>query len=416
MTFTSPAGSAAETSAPVARFLDRRTPPHIATLILLAGLSALSMNIFLPSLPAMTIYFDADYRLVQLSVALYLGMNAVLQIFIGPISDRYGRRPVILWAIVIFLGATLGCIWAPTIGIFLAFRMVQAVVVAGMVLSRAVVRDMVSQDQAASMIGWVTMGMAVVPMIGPLFGGILDEWFGWQSNFWLLFILGCALFWLILRDLGETAVTRSVGLAAQFAEYPELLTSRRFWGYVACALFASGVFFAYLGGAPYVGTRVFGLSAAELGVWFGAPALGYMVGNGISGRYSQQAGINTMIVWGTFVTLAGMGLSLALHYGGLNIPPVFFGLMTTVGLGNGLVLPNATAGMLSVRPHLAGTASGLGGSIMIGGGALLSAFAGWVLAAGHDAAPLLWTMGATALCSVGSIAYVLRRERNLRIA
>ena len=190
---------------PMVRFLDRTTPPHIVTLILLTGLGALSMNIFLPSLPRMTAHFATDYRLMQLSVALYLAVNAALQILIGPISDRYGRRPVFLWGVAVFMLATLGCLFSPTIEIFLLFRMLQAVVVVGLVLGRAVVRDMYPADQAASQIGYVTMGMAVVPMIGPAIGGVLDESFGWQANFWMLFGLGGLVLALTWRDLGETA-------------------------------------------------------------------------------------------------------------------------------------------------------------------------------------------------------------------
>jgi DHA1 family bicyclomycin/chloramphenicol resistance-like MFS transporter len=290
---------------PAVRFLDRATPPHIFTLIVLTGLGALSMNIFLPSLPAMTEHFATDYRLMQLSVALYLAVNAVLQIVVGPVSDRYGRRPVLLWAIAIFLIATLGCILAPTVEVFLAFRMLQAVVVAGLVLGRAVVRDMYPADQAASQIGYVTMGMAVVPMIGPAIGGVLDETLGWQANFWMLAILGALVLALIWRDLGETAARGSASFAEQFGEYPELFRSRRFWGYCSAAAFASGAFFAYLGGAPYVGSEVFGLSAGEVGLYFGAPALGYFFGNWISGRYSTRVGINGMILWGTILSATG---------------------------------------------------------------------------------------------------------------
>ena len=160
------------------QFLDRSTPPNIFTLILLAGVSALCMNIFLPSLPSMTEYFDTDYGVMQLSIAVYLAVNAVLQIVVGPISDKFGRRPVILAGLAIFLAATIGCIYAPNAAVFLTFRMLQAAVVVAMVLSRAVVRDMVSADEAASMIGYVTMGMTVVPMLGPALGGLLDSAFG----------------------------------------------------------------------------------------------------------------------------------------------------------------------------------------------------------------------------------------------
>lgn len=395
------------------RFLDRATPPHIFTLIVLTGLGALSMNVFLPSLPQMTEHFATDYRVMQLTVALYLAVNAALQIVIGPISDRYGRRPVLLGGVGIFLLATLGCIFAPSIEIFLFFRMVQAVVVVGLVLGRAVVRDMYPADQAASQIGYVTMGMAVVPMIGPAIGGVLDESFGWQANFWLLFALGVLVLALTWRDLGETARATSASFAAQFREYPELLASRRFWGYCLAAAFASGAFFAYLGGAPYVGSEVFGLSPALVGFFFGAPALGYFFGNWTSGRFSVRLGINAMILWGTVISAAGLVMSLILFMLGLKTAVVFFGFMTFVGFGNGMVLPNATSGMLSVRPHLAGTASGLGGAIMIGGGAALSALAGALLTGGNGAYPLIAIMLVTSLMAVASILYTIRRERQV---
>lgn len=398
---------------PVIRFLDRTTPPHISTLILLSGLSALAMNIFLPSLPGMTAYYQTDYRVMQLSVAVYLAVNAVLQILIGPISDKFGRRPVLLWGMVLFLVATLGCILAPTAEIFLAFRMAQAVITVAMVLTRAAVRDMYPQDQAASMIGYVTMGMAVVPMIGPAIGGALDEVFGWKANFWMLFGLGALCLWLVWSDLGETARTSGKTLPQQFREYPELLTSQRFWGYAMAAAFTSGAFFAYLGGAPFVGTEVFGLSPAQLGLYFGAPAVGYMLGNFLSGRFSVRYGINRMILWGCSTCAGGLAISLAIFLSGNGSLLSFFGLMTFVGLGNGMTIPNATSGMLSVRPHLAGTASGLGGALMIGGGAALSAFAGALLGPGTGATPLLWLMFTTSAAGVVAINVVIWRERRL---
>ncbi|MDA7428533.1 multidrug effflux MFS transporter [Primorskyibacter aestuariivivens] len=401
--------------APQVRFLDRTTPPHIVTLILLAGMSALAMNIFLPSLPGMTEYFDTEYRLMQLSVAIYLGVNAVLQLFVGPISDMMGRRPVILWGLGIFVLATLGCIFAPNVAVFLIFRMVQASVVVAMVLSRAVVRDMVPQDQAASMIGYVTMFMAIVPMLGPAVGGVLDEFFGWKANFWLLLVLGAATFWLAWSDLGETSGRSGQTLWRQFGDYPELLNSPRFWGYALSAALSSGAFFAYLGGAPFVGSEVFGLDPAVLGILFGAPAIGYMIGNGISGRYSARIGINQMILWGAAICLGGLGVSILVFVAGYGSAWVFFGFMTFVGLGNGMVIPNATAGTLSVRPHLAGTASGLGGAIMIGGGAGLSALAGAMLRPGTGAWPLLWIMFGTVALGLVCILLVIRREKRLHM-
>ena len=398
---------------PAIRFLDRSTPPHIATLILLAGMSAIVMNMFLPSLPNMTAHFQTDYRLMQLSVALYLGVSAAMQVVIGPVSDKYGRRPVVLAGLSIFLLATLGCIFAPTAEIFLFFRMCQAIVAVAMVLSRAAVRDLYEQDKAASMIGFVTMGMAVVPMISPMVGGVLDELFGWKANFWALLFLGALTLWLAWRDMGETATKSGKSLPQQFAEYPELLTSPRFWGYSLAAAFCSGAFFAYLGGGPFVGSVVFGMTPFWVGIYFGAPALGYFFGNWITGSFAQRFGANRLVLIGTLINFGGILLSLCIFLAGFGSPLSFFGLMSFVGLGNGLVIPNATAGMLSVRPHLAGSASGLGGAIMIGGGAALSALAGAMLSEETGAFPLLYIMLATAIAAVASILAVLLRERRL---
>ena len=391
-----------------------RTPPHILTLVALVGVSTLSMNVFLPSLPAMAEWFQADRALIQLAVGAYLAVNAVLQLIVGPLSDRYGRRPVILWGIALFMVATLGCLWAPTVETFLIFRMGQAAIVTAMVLSRAIVRDLYPQEKAASMLGYVTMGMSVVPMIGPAVGGVLESWFGWQSNFWLLLACGAALWALTHVDVGETAPMAGGSFRAQVREYPDLLTSPRFWGYCLTAALASGSFFAYLGGAPFVGAEIYGLTPAQLGLYFGAPALGYMIGNGISGRYSQRFGVDRMVLWGAVGQAAGLSALLLLTWvAGAMTPAVFFGFMTFLGLGNGLVIPNATAGMLSVRPHLAGTASGLGGSMMLGGGAALSAVAGWVLGDGDSALPLIALMTASGSCAVVAIALTIRRNRRL---
>jgi DHA1 family bicyclomycin/chloramphenicol resistance-like MFS transporter len=395
------------------RFLSRKGPPHIATLILLSGLSALGMNIHLPSLPGLAEYFQTDYRLMQLSVAVYLAMNAVMQILIGPVADMLGRRPVILWGVALFLLATLGCIFAPTAEIFLLFRAGQAVVAVAIVLSRAAVRDMYPPDQAASMIGYVTMGMAIVPMIGPAIGGKLDEWFGWQANFWLLMLIGGLGLALTFFDFGETARKSGKSLVQQFREYPELLKSPRFWGYSLASGLASGAFFAYLGGAPYVGTQVYGLTTAQLGVYFGAPAAGYFLGNWISGAFSARLGINKMVLWGCWLNGFGVAISAGLTLAGFGTVYTFFGFMTLVGVGNGMAIPNATSGALSVRPHLAATASGLSGAIMLGGGAALSALAGALLTPGSGPMPLLVIMLLTAVAGIASIQLVIRRERAL---
>lgn len=382
-------------------------------MIALTSLAALSMNLFLPSLPGMTAHFETSYGIMQIAVAGYLGVNAAMQLVIGPISDRFGRRAVMLWAIVAFCLATLGCLLATHVAVFLVFRMAQAAIVAGLVLPRAAIRDLYDQDESASMIGYVTMGMSVAPMLAPALGGVLDGLFGWQASFVALLLSGLAVGALAFFDMGETAARSTGNFRQQAAQYPDLLRAPRFWGYAGTAALSSGAFFAYLGGAPYVGSAVFGMSPSVLGVYFGAPAVGYLVGNGLTGRFAARVGTNRMVLIGCFVTAVGLSLSLLLSLAGLGGPLAFFGFMTFVGLGNGLVIPNATAGSLSVRPHLAGTASGLGGAIMIGGGAGLSALAGWILAGAQSDRPLLWLMLLTSLGSVASILYVIRREARL---
>ncbi len=395
------------------RFADRSTPPHVFTLVLVASMTALTMNVFLPSLPAMAAHFNTEYRVIGLAVSLFLAVNAVLQIIVGPLSDWFGRRIVLIVSITIFLAATLGCIYAPTIESFLFFRMCQAVVATGMVLSRAIVRDVVPMNQAASMIGYVTMGMSLVPMIAPAIGGKLDEWFGWQANFWLMFGFGIVLLSLVLADLGETLHTRKARFTEQFTAYPTLLTSYRFWGYALASAFASGAFFAYLGGAPFLATDYFGLPPATMGFYFGFPAVGYLLGNAFSGRFSTRFGINRMVLWGCILTLAGVLLHLGVYLAGLRDPFLFFAFFTFVGIGNGLVMPNGAAGLVSVRPDLAGSASGLGGAIQIAGGASLSALAAAMLSEGSTPLPLLLLMVATAVGSLTAITVVLMRERQL---
>lgn len=404
------------TDHPRARLFDRTTPPHIITLVLLAGVSALSMSVFLPSLPQMTEDFATEYAVMQLSISLYLAFTALIQLISGPISDRFGRRPVTMASMLIFALASLGCYWAQSIETFLVFRMIQTAVATGMVLSRAIVRDIVPMEQAASMIGYVTMGMSLMPMFAPTIGGLLDEHFGWRSIFLFTAAVGLGLAVMLWFDQGETNRQKSASFRAQIAQYPELFRSRRFWGYALTAAFSSGAFFAFLGGSPYIASTVYELPPTTTRYLFGLPAVGYLLGNLISGRYSTRFGIDRMILTGASVLIAGMTAPLLITLAGFGSAGVFFGFCVFLGLGNGMVLPNATAGMLSVRPHLAGTASGIGGAIMIGGGAALAALAGILLERFSGSYPLQIVMLLSALAGLGAILYTTRRARQLEEA
>ena len=284
-----------------------------------------------------------------------------------------------------------------------------------MVLSRAVIRDLYSQEQSAAKIAYVTMGMALVPMLSPAVGGALEQFFTWKASFWTMFLIAGAILVVVVKDMGETAQVSQKSLLGQFKEYPELLRSPRFWGYALASAFCSGAFFAYLGGAPFVGSEIFGLSPFWLGIFFGAPAVGYFLGNFLTSQYASRFGVNTLVLWGCLANAIGGSISLLIFMSGYGSALTFFGMMTFVGLGNGLCIPNATAGMLSVRPHLAGTASGLGGAIMIGGGAGLAVLVGALLTPETGAYPLLWLMLLTAFAGTVSILIVIRREYALGI-
>ncbi|MGP4749281.1 multidrug effflux MFS transporter [Agrobacterium pusense] len=391
------------------RFLDRTTPPHIITLVVIAGVAALCMNVFLPSLATMAVYFDTDYAVMQFAVSGYLAATACLQLVIGPLSDLFGRRPVMLASIAVMIVATLVCMLAPNITVFMIGRVAQAAVVSGFVLARAIVRDMVPMEQAASMIGYVTMGMSVVPMVGPTVGGLLNDISGWQSSFALLCLLGLGILALAWLDLGETNHNRSASFSQQFHAWPELLRSPLFWGYALTSTFSSGMFFSFLGGAPFVGSVLYGLSPAMLGLQFFFMASGYMLGNFISGRYASEIGITRMMLSGNVIGIAGIIAAIALISVGAESAYAFFVPLALIGVGNGVTLPSANAGMVSVQPHLAGSASGLGGAMTIGGGAALSVLASSVLSKEDGTWPLLLVMLATGLVALLT-TYIVRLQ------
>ena len=390
-----------------------RSAPHILTLVALSGIAALSMNIFLPSLPGMAQYFGVDYAVMQLSVSAYIGATAILQLAAGPISDRFGRRPVVLGGLVIFLLATVGTLLAQTAGTFLLFRLLQSTISVCILVPRAVIRDQYDGAEAASMIGYVTMGMSVVPMIAPVIGGFLDEAFGWQANFAMMGGMALVVLVVAWRDMGETVRDGGLSMRQQMVNYPLLARSVRFWGYCAAATLSSGCFFAYLGGAPFVGQHVFHMTPAEVGYYFMAPSIGYLIGNFLSARFTRTLGLNQMILAGAVLCTTALFIALIFDLMGIVSPWIFFGAIAVMGMGNGLVLPNANAGMMNVRPELAGTASGLGGALAVAGGAILSALAGALLTPGSGATPLLVIMCCSAVGSLLAIAWVFRRARQL---
>lgn len=387
------------------------SPPGFFTLVFITGLSVLSLNMFLPSLANIANAFHADYSLASLSVAGYLALTAVLQLVLGPLSDRFGRRPILLSGLVIFILASLGCMLAGNIWSFLAFRVMQGAVIAGGVLSFAIIRDSAPEQEAASKIGYVSMAMAVAPMVGPMVGGALDELFGWRSNFLFLAALGLAAFALCWFDLGETNENPSETFKKQFQAYPELFRSRRYWGFTLCITFSVGAFYIFISGVPLVAESILDISPAVLGFYIGTITAGFALGSFLSGRYSKRYPLTTMMIAGRVVACVGLIAGLVLFLTGFVNVFTMFGATVFVGLGNGLTMPSANAGALSVRPGLAGSASGLKGALAVGGGAVLTSIAAATLTEGGGAYQLLGMMLVCSIFALLAALDVLRINR-----
>jgi len=387
--------------------------PRLATLILMASVGPFVLNIFLPSLPAMARHFQVDYSLIQLLLSLYMVALAVMQLIVGPLSDRYGRRPILLICFVLFCLSTLGALAAQDFQMLLICRLAQSASAGGLVLSRAIIRDTTATEDAATKLAYVTMGMSLGPMIAPFIGGYLDEHFGWQASFWLALAFGVIVTVIIWLDLAETNVHPTSSIRGQFQTYPELLSSPRFWGYTATATFSSAVFFAFLGGGPYVSSEMLHLSPSQYGFYFIFVSFGYMLGNFLSGRFSKRLGMNWMMMAGTVVGVIGM-LAATVLYPIMPMNPLWLFLPAAiVGVGNGMTLPSANTGIVSVRPHLAGSASGLGGALMVAGGAAAAALASSLLGPDTGPYPLLIVCLVSAVASVLATFVVFRRAAEI---
>lgn len=387
------------------------SPPRLTTLILLTAFSTLSLNMFLPSLASIAEDFAADYALVNLSIAGYLAVTAVLQLVIGPLSDRYGRRPVMLGAIAVFIAASTGCLLARDVWTFLGFRMLQGVIIAGAALSPAMIRDTTPARQAASLLGYVTMAMAVAPMIGPMIGGALDQFFGWRASFVFFIASGIAAFGLGWLDMGETNRSPSETFGKQFRDYPALVASRRFWGYALSMAFSVGAFYCFLSGAPLVAKSVLEISPATLGFLLGTITAGFAFGSFLSGRYAARFPLTTMMLAGRFVACGGLLVGLGLHFAGSVNLLSFFGTTIFVGIGNGLTVPSSNVGAMSVRPNLAGSAGGLAGALTVGGGAVLTSITGAVLTQQNAVWALLGIMLASSVAALLAALWVLWVDR-----
>lgn len=358
---------------------DLRTQPHTITLILAAGLGIATGNIIVPALLSIATTYDAPYAVMSIAFSGYLAMTAIVQLFAGPLSDRYGRRPVLLGAVGIFVVASLGCAVAPTIEIFLAFRLAQGAIVSGAALSLVIVRDLFGPKEAASRLGYISSATALAPMLGPMVGGVLADWFGWSAIFWTFAGIGMLLGMLIWVDLGETNKSRSTNMLSQFAQYPDLVRAPRFWGYAICTSTSVGGFFIFLAFAPVVATASIGLSQTQLGVVIGTITVGFVVGTYLTGRFATRFARTTLMAVGRTSSLLGAVIGFALVAFNALSPVTLACSVLFVGFGNGLTVPSSNIGVMSVRPKISGSAAGFSGAMTVGLGAILSSIAALIV-------------------------------------
>ena len=372
----------------------------------------LSLNMFLPSLNQMAAEFGVSYAVMSLSLSGYLAVTAVLQIIFGPLSDRYGRRPVLLGSAAIFVIASVGCVLVTNIWAFLALRIFQGAIIAGSALSRAVIRDMMSAKEAVGVLGTTAMAMAIAPMLGPIIGGFLEQAFGWRATFYLFAFMGVGLLALIWADLGETNQNPSDTFSQQFSTYPELLKSKLFWSYAICLSFSVSCFFVFLSGAPLIADVVLKLPATHLGFYMGSITLGFVCGSFLSGRLIDRMGMISLIFTGRVVAVVGLSIGLVAVLSGFINAFTIFGATVFIGIGNGLTLPSCNVGVMNVRADLAGSASGLSGAMAVAFGAILSTLMTAVLTPQNAAYGFLaFLLGAKIVSLIAAIA-IIRLEGN----
>jgi DHA1 family bicyclomycin/chloramphenicol resistance-like MFS transporter len=372
----------------------RLTTPSLglgALLTALVALGPLSTDLYLPSLPTLAEVFATDAARVQLTLSVYLAGFAVAQLAYGALSDRFGRRPVMLGGLVIYFVASLGCLFAASIEQLIAARFVQAIgACAGPVLGRAIVRDAWGPLEAARALAYISGAMALAPLVGPALGGVLTVTFGWQANFALLAIFSGLQVLAVWYWLGETNAHRdpaATQLASMAGNFRVLLADRQYVGCVLALGLSYSALFAFISGSSFLLIGTYGLSPAVYGLCFGLVVAGYIAGTQIAGRLVRRAGVDRLLLAGGWLGAAAGSAMLALRLGGVGhlaavLAPMFF---VTVSVG--LAMPSAAARALAPYPKMAGAASSLMGFLQMGLAALVGLVVGHGVAGSQTVLP-----------------------------
>ena len=343
-------------------------------LMLTAAAGPFSMQVFLPALPAIQKWFSVDQATAQLTLSLSMVSIAFTTLIYGPLSDRFGRKPVLVGGMLLFLGGSLLSTFAPSIGLLIVGRVVQAAGSAsGMVLGRAMVRDAYGAVEAPKVINYLTMAMVTAPMVAPVIGGFLTDGFGWRSNFAVTAGFAVITTILVISMLRETlpASQRASGTAdvsgARLAAngLRTVAGSRRFWGSALVSSLQMAVFFAFISGAPYLMSETLHRPPSEYGIWFlGVPGL-FVTGSFVATRILPVLGLDRSIVWGSILCALVLPVAAGLYYYLPLTPLLLFGPTYFIAFFQGLVIANGMAGALNASPSAIGAASGLAGFVQM---------------------------------------------------
>ncbi|MBR1125300.1 multidrug effflux MFS transporter [Bradyrhizobium lablabi] len=381
-------------------------------LVLMTGVAPISLYMLVPALPVLAETFQSDISVAQMTVSLYMVGIACSQLVMGPLSDKFGRRPVLLAGLTLMVAASIGCSLAHTLPQLIAARFLQALGGAsGMVISRAIIRDLYPRERVGAMFSLVIAVMMVAQMLSALAGGLLEITFGWRAIFYFITAASLGVAVLIAIALPETRGERSESNSFR-GDVGSLLRSRAFIGYVLCQSLASQIIFTFAGGGPYIVVTQMGRTTAEYGAWFATTGFAYLVGNIFCVRFAPHHSLARLIWFGLALQLGGSLLNLVWSFAGINQAPGWlFGTQMIVMVGNAFVMANAFAGAVSVRPEAAGTASGAMGFMQQGVGALVSQFGAYL--GGHSTTTLPLTAAVFALsiaCASAMFFLVPRRD------
>jgi len=346
----------------------------IATLTLMVALGQMSVGLFVPSLPSLVGYFDSDMGTVQLTLSVYFAAFALFQLFIGPLSDRSGRRPVILAGLLIYAAGAIACALAGSIWTLIAARLLLAIgACAGQAVSRAVVRDKTEGAESARILSFIGMAMALSPALTPTIGGQLHTLFGWQANFVLMaaVALGLAVFCLIrMPETVREKQPDATDFGAMLRNYRSLITDRRFSGYALVMGAIFGALFAYQTGSPYILMVELGFSPQSYGLLILFNVAGFLSGNVVTNRFGRRIGIYGMVRAGAILAfISGISMVIPAQLGHVSALAIIGPSMILL-FSMGLALPAAMAGAMQPFPHMAGAVSALLGFTQMGTGAI----------------------------------------------